>query len=152
MSVNMKTDAAGRAFLTKEEGEVLKTYKCAAGVLTIGVGHTGADVKPGQVITRDQSQALLTRDLLRFEAAVNKLVTVPLTQNQFNALVSFAFNLGEGALAKSSLLRYLNATANGVRDQAALKNYFRIWRNVNGVPSAAIEARRLREFALFVKP
>ncbi|RSK44711.1 lysozyme [Hymenobacter perfusus] len=152
MSENLKTDAAGRAFLTKEEGEVLKTYLCAAGVLTIGVGHTGPDVVAPMTITREQSQALLTKDLLRFEAAVNRLVTVPLTQNQFNALVSFTFNLGEGALAKSSLLRYINASANGTRDQAALKNYFRIWRNVNGKPSAAIENRRLRECALFVKP
>lgn len=152
MSVHLKTDAAGRAFLTKEEGEVLTTYLCAAGVPTIGVGHTGADVVARMRITREQSQALLTKDLLRFEAAVNRLVTVPLTQNQFNALVSFAFNLGEGALAKSSLLRYVNATAGAVRDQAALRTYFRIWRNVNGKPSAAIEARRLREFALFVKP
>lgn len=148
----MKMDAAGRAFLTKEEGEVLTTYRCSAGVLTIGVGSTGAHVRPGLRITREQSQALLTKDLVRFEAAVNKLVTVPLTQNQFNALVSFSFNLGEAALGKSSLLRYVNATANAVRDQAALKNYFRLWRNVNGKPSAAIENRRLRECALFLKP
>ncbi|MBC6698874.1 lysozyme [Hymenobacter puniceus] len=146
----MKTDVAGRAFITKEEGEVLKTYLCAAGVATIGVGHTGPDVLARMSITREQSQMLLSQDLARFEAAVNRVVTVPLTQNQFNALVSFAFNLGEAALAKSSLVRYVNSTA--VRDPAALKNYFRIWRNVNGKPSAAIEARRLREAALFLKP
>ncbi|WBO86248.1 lysozyme [Hymenobacter yonginensis] len=146
----MKTDAAGRAFITKEEGEVLKTYLCAAGVATIGVGHTGPDVVARMTITREQSQMLLSKDLARFEAAVNRAVTVPLTQNQFNALVSFAFNLGEAALAKSSLVRYVNTTA--VRDPAALRNYFRIWRNVNGKLSAAIEARRLREAALFLKP
>ncbi|MCA8830184.1 lysozyme [Hymenobacter pini] len=151
MSVSMKTDAAGRAFITKEEGEVLTAYRCSAGVLTIGVGHTGPDVKAGQTITRERSQQLLTYDLQRFEAAVNSLVTVPLTQNQFNALVSFAFNLGAGALQKSSLLTYINATANANRDAAYLKNAFRIWRNVNGKPNAAIEARRLREFALFLK-
>ncbi|WBA42983.1 lysozyme [Hymenobacter canadensis] len=150
MSVHRKTDAAGRAFITKEEGEVLQTYRCAAGVATIGVGHTGPDVLARMRITREQSQMLLSQDLARFEAAVNRVVTVPLTQNQFNALVSFAFNLGEAALAKSSLVRYVNTTA--VRDQATLQNYFRIWRNVNGKPNAAIEARRLREAALFSKP
>lgn len=143
----MKTDATGRAFITREEGEVLKTYTCAAGVLTIGVGHTGSDVKPGLVITQAQSQALLTRDLARFEAAVNRLVTRPLAQNQFNALVSFAFNLGEGALAKSSLLRLINTQPTA--GEFVITHAFKLWRNVNGKPSAAIEKRRQREAALF---
>jgi lysozyme len=148
----MKTDAAGRAFITKEEGEVLKTYLCAAGVATIGVGHTGPDVVARMSITREQSQMLLSKDLARFEAAVNRVVTVPLTQNQFNALVSFAFNLGEAALAKSSLVKLINANGNADEDAAVLTHCFRIWRNVNGKPSAAIENRRLREAALFLKP
>ena len=149
MSQNMITDAAGRRFITKEEGQVLHTYKCAAGVLTIGVGHTGKDVTAGMKISIERSQELLSADLKRFEAAVNRLVTVPLTQNQFNALVSFTFNLGEGALQKSSLLRYINTTAGANLDKATIRNYFRIWRNVNGKPNAAIESRRLREADLF---
>lgn len=142
-----KVDAAGRAFLTKEEGERLNAYRDAGGVLTIGVGHTGPDVRAGQCITAAESQALLSRDLGRFETAVAKLVTVPLRQNQFNALVSFCFNLGEGALGKSSLLRLVNS---GVTDPASLTNAFALWRNVNSVPNAAIEARRRREAALYL--
>ena len=149
MSENLKTDAAGRAFITKEEGELLKTYKCAAGVLTIGVGHTGPDVKPGLVITREKSQELLTQDLARFEAAVNQAVTRPISQAKFNALVSFAFNLGGAALGKSSLLKLVNA---GSTDAVAITRAFKLWRNVNGKPNAAIEARRGREAALFLKP
>lgn len=143
----MKTDDDGRAFITKEEGQVLHTYLCAAGVKTIGVGHTGADVKAGMKITVEQSQALLTKDLARFEAAVNRVVTRPISQAKFNALVSFAFNLGEGALAKSSLLKLVNA---GSSDSAAITNAFKLWRNVNGKPNPAIEARRGREAKLFL--
>jgi lysozyme len=143
----MKTDESGRAFITKEEGEILHTYKCAAGVLTIGVGHTGADVHAGMVITKQTSQALLSRDLARFEAAVNRGVTRPLTQPQFNALVSFAFNLGEAALAKSSLLHLVNA---GNATASEITRAFKLWRNVNGKANASIEARRGREAALYL--
>jgi lysozyme len=142
----MNTDATGRTFITREEGEILHTYHCPAGILTIGVGHTGPDVYPASTLTHEASQALLSRDLARFEVAVHHLVRVPLTQNQFNALVSFAFNLGEGALQKSSLLRLVNA---GNRDRATITAAFKLWRNVNGKPSADIEARRAREAALF---
>jgi lysozyme len=145
----MQTNAAGRAFITREEGEILHTYYCAAGVATIGVGHTGPDVTPGRRISPAESQALLAADLARFEAAVRAAVKVPLTQNQFNALVSFAFNLGAGALQKSSLLGLVNGN---VREAAAITRAFRLWRNVNGHPNAAIEARRQREAALFLTP
>lgn len=148
---NLTVDAAGRAFLTAQEGERLASYKDAGGRWTIGVGHLmlrGAG--PGVLITHEQSQQLLTADLARFEAAVRRLVTVRLNQHQFNALVSFAFNLGEGALAKSSLLKLINANGNADEDAGVLTHCFQIWRNVNGKPSPAIEARRLREAALFL--
>ncbi|MDJ0367372.1 lysozyme [Hymenobacter sp. H14-R3] len=144
---HLTVDAAGRAFLTKEEGEILHTYKDAGGVLTMGVGHTGPDVYPASTLTHEASQRLLTQDLARFEAAVHRLVRVALNQSQFNALVSFAFNLGAGALQKSSLLRLVNA---GSQDAAALTAAFKLWRNVNGQPNRAIEARRGREAALFL--
>lgn len=104
----MKMSPKGAAILTVREGEKLKTYTDTAGVLTIGVGHTGHDVKPGMTITREQSQSLLMKDLEWAEAAVNK-VKVPLNQNQFDALVSFVFNIGANAFAKSTLLKLLNA-------------------------------------------
>lgn len=144
-----RVDDAGRAFLTREEGEVLHAYRCAAGVLTIGVGHTGPDVHEHQVITHERSQALLSADLARFELAVSHLVTVPLNQHQVNALVSFAFNLGEGALAKSSLLRALNNGLLKLHPDLA-KGFFSVWCKVNGHPNADILARRTREAALFL--
>lgn len=67
----MKISEKGINFLIQEEGEVLKAYKCAAGVWTIGVGHTGADVKEGMLITKEKSRELLKFDLRRFENAVN---------------------------------------------------------------------------------
>jgi lysozyme len=144
---NLKADAAGRAFLTQQEGERLTSYKDSGGRWTIGVGHLMSTGGAGVHLTHEQSQQLLTQDLARFEAAVNKAVTRPITQHQFNALVSFAFNLGEGALRKSSLLRLVNA---GSTDAVAITNAFKLWRNVNSKPSPPIEARRLREAALFL--
>jgi lysozyme len=143
----LAVDAAGRAFLTQQEGERLTSYKDSGGKWTIGVGHLMTTGGAGVHLTHEQSQQLLTQDLARFEAAVNKAVVRPLTQHQFNALVSFAFNLGEGALAKSSLLRLVNA---GSTDAVTITNAFKLWRNVNGKPSPPIEARRLREAALFL--
>jgi lysozyme len=144
----MTTDLAGRAFLTKQEGEVLHAYQDSGGVWTIGVGHTGPEVHKGQQITHEQSQATLSKDLARFEKAVNAQVKVKLTQNQFNALVSFAFNLGEGSLKQSSLLKQINS---GNFKPALITEYFRIWNKVNGEHDPDIEARRLREAALFLK-
>jgi lysozyme len=143
----LQVDAAGRAFLTKEEGEVLHSYKDTGGRYTIGVGHLLVRGGPDQVITHEQSQTLLSADLARFEAAVNRMVTRPINQHQFNALTSFTFNLGEGALAKSTLLRLVNA---GSTDAVAIANAFKLWQNVNGKPDADIKARRLREAALYL--
>lgn len=90
------------------EGLRLDAYYCPSGVITIGYGSTGPHVYSGQKITQEEAEALLRQDVARFERAVNDLVTVPLTQNEFDALVSFTFNCGEGALGSSTLLRRLN--------------------------------------------
>src|SRR5690606_10106222 len=109
----MKTSSAGVAFIRRHEGAVLSAYRDPAGVLTIGVGHTSAAgppvVKPGMKITLEEADAILKRDLARFEESVSRLVKVPLSQPQFDALVSFTFNLGEGNLSRSTLLKKLNA-------------------------------------------
>lgn len=125
------------------EGEKLRAYVCPAGVLTIGVGHTGPDVKPGMVITREQSQALLAKDLGRFEQAVNRLCPQT-TQNQFDALVSFAFNLGEGALEGSTLRKKHNAG-----DFAGAKAEFLRWDKANGKPLPGLTKRRTAEAELY---
>lgn len=86
------------------EGCELKAYICAAGALTIGYGHTGPDVTQGLVITKARAEELLQADLDRFSAGVRN-ITGDTTQGQFDALVSFAYNVGLGNLMKSTLLK-----------------------------------------------
>jgi lysozyme len=100
-------NAAGLALIKRHEGLRLDAYLCPAGVLTIGYGHTG-DVRPLQRITQQEADALLLNDVARFEKGVSALVVAPLNDNQFSALVCFAFNIGLGALAASTLLSLLN--------------------------------------------
>jgi lysozyme len=108
--------------LVQWEGEVLHAYDDfdpkhrivtpgmrVTGTLTIGVGHTGPDVHPGQRITIEQSRVFLRRDLDQFEALVERSVKVEISDNQFGALVSFAFNVGEANFMRSTLLKKLNA-------------------------------------------
>ena len=99
----------GLALLKSFEGCELTAYTCPAGVLTIGYGSTGSHVHPGMTITEAEAEALLKQDLTRFEKAVVDLISVPLDQFEFDALVSFSFNIGCGALADSTLRRRLNA-------------------------------------------
>jgi len=89
------------------EGFSPKAYLCPAGVPTIGYGHTG-NVRPEDTVTQTEADALLEKDLEKFEAGVRKLVKVPLNDNQFAALVSFAYNVGLGNLGTSTLLKQLN--------------------------------------------
>lgn len=117
--MTMKTSRDGIELIKKYEGCYLKSYRCPAGVLTIGVGHTSAagkpDVLPDMKITQTQADEILTNDLRAVEADVERLVKVPLSQNQFDVLVSFTFNCGAGALEKSTLLKRVN---DGKLDQA----------------------------------
>ncbi|MDE6314031.1 MAG: lysozyme [Lachnospiraceae bacterium] len=105
----MKIAVKGLDLIKKSEGLELKSYKDAAGVLTIGYGHTGKDITEGMVITEEQAENLLKDDLRSAEQAVSNCVTVSINQNQFDALVSFTYNVGSGALRKSTLLKKLNA-------------------------------------------
>ncbi len=104
----MKTSDEGLTLLMEREGVRNKAYQDSVGVWTIGVGHTGPEVHAGLVWTDEEVRAAFAHDIQRFEDAVNNYVTVPLTQNQFDALVSFAFNVGAMALRESTLLRILN--------------------------------------------
>ncbi len=121
-------------------------YLCPAGVPTIGYGCT-VGVRLGMVWTEQQAEDALAKEVSRFEDAVNRLVTVPINQNEFDALVSFAYNCGEGALAKSSILRRLN---KGDRKGAA--QAFHLWNKGGGRILAGLVSRRAREAALFLKP
>lgn len=110
------TSARALAIIKKAEGEELTAYYCPAGVPTIGYGHTKtvskSDVQRKKTITKAEAERLLRADLTGFERDVAKLVKVPLTDDQFGALVSFAYNLGARALALSTLLKRINAKAS----------------------------------------
>lgn len=110
---------------------------------TIGFGTTNG-VNPGMSITADRAEELLREDVKRFEGYVDRLVKVPLTQGQFDALVSFAYNLGPGALEKSTLLDQLN---RGDYDSAA--EQFGRWVKAGGKTLAGLVRRRAAERALF---
>lgn len=139
----MQISKAGLDLIKQFEGLYLKAYRCPAGVPTIGYGHT-AGVAMGQTITQQQADDYLRRDVRQFERAVARLVTVPLTQGQFDALVSFAFNLGDGALAQSTLLRLLNAG-----DYAGAAAQFDRWNKAGGRVLPGLVRRRAAERALF---
>lgn len=104
----MNISQSGIDLIKYFEGCRLEAYKCPAGVWTIGYGHTGKDVTQGLKITQEKADDLLKSDLLIHCRNVEKLVKVPINQNQFNALVSFEFNVGCVAFANSTLLRLLN--------------------------------------------
>lgn len=141
----MKIGAKGVKLIKEFEGLELKAYKDSVGVVTIGYGSTGDHVFMGQTITEAQAEALLRKDIARFEKGVDDLVKVPLTQNQFDALVSFSFNLGLGNLKSSTLLRKLNSL-----DYAGAANEFVRWNKAGGVVMKGLTRRREAEKALFL--
>lgn len=108
----MKTSQAGVDLIKSFEGLRLNAYLDAVGIPTIGYGHTGLDVILGKKINPQQAEILLKKDLARFESAVEEFVKIPLNQSQFDALVSFAFNIGPTAFRDSTLLKRLNAGEN----------------------------------------
>ena len=136
----MRMSEHGLELLTQWEGFETSAYLDSGGKLTIGVGHllTAAERSSGTVtidgvpvaygggLSRAQVTALLRQDLTQYEAAVNEHVTVGLAQNQFDALVSFTFNVGKGALASSTLLKRVNAL-----DFDDVPNQLRKWNKVN---------------------
>lgn len=142
----MKTSEKGKNLIKSFEGLRTKCYRCSANVLTIGYGHTGADVKEGMIITKEQAEQLLTKDLEKFEKGVSSCVKVTINQNQFDSLVSFAFNCGLGALQSSTLLKKLNAKNFLVAADEFLK-----WDKVNGKPLAGLTKRRQAERTLFLE-
>lgn len=99
----------GRALIKRHEGKRLTAYLDPVGVWTIGYGHTGPDAASGTTITPKRADHLLTLDVREAESAIHRLVRVPLSQGQFDALVSFVFNVGAAAFSSSTLLRELNA-------------------------------------------
>ena len=103
----MKISEEGKALIKKFEGCKLDSYRCSANVATIGYGHIKG-VSDGDSCTKDEADQMLAEDLEEFEGYVDKLVTVDLEQNQFDALVAWTFNLGPTNLKSSTMLRVLN--------------------------------------------
>ena len=134
----MKLSENGAKVLILREGLRLKAYKDTKGIWTIGVGHTGPEVVEGLVITKEKAHELFQKDVAWAEDAVN-LVKVPLTQNQFDALVSFVFNIGAGAWKRSTMLKMLN-----LGDYVGASKQFDRW-----VIPIEITSRRMSEKAQF---
>ena len=141
----MKTSQAGIDLIKSFEGCKLRAYQDSVGIWTIGVGHTGPDVCAGVTVSDQEAISLLQMDLHEAEEAVERLVTAPLNQNEFDALVSFTFNLGEGNLRKSTLLKYLNQ----MRYEDAA-NEFPRWNRAGGQILPGLTRRREAEKQLFL--
>ena len=126
------------------EGCKLTAYQCPANVWTIGYGHT-ANVKQGQTITQEEAEAFLESDLQPFVKAVRSKVNELLTQNQFDALVSFAFNVGVSAFSSSTLLKKVNADPN----DKTISDAFARWNKAGGKVSQGLVNRRNKEASFY---
>src|SRR5258706_6018694 len=111
----MRISEQGMALIRQSEGFSVTPYICPAGKRTIGYGHViqAGENYPACGINEGEAEAILLQDISKTEQAVSRLVTVNLAQNQFDALVSFAYNIGINAFEKSTLLRLLNAGETG---------------------------------------
>jgi lysozyme len=148
----MNISDAGIDFITSFEGKLKKlpddryiAYRCPANVLTIYAGCTEG-VTEGMIVTEDEGRAMFRRELAKHEAAVRRLVTVDLTQGQFDALVSFSYNVGSGALQKSTLLKHLNAG-----DYARAASHFADYKKAGGKVLKGLVRRRAAEAAMFME-
>ena len=139
----MNTSPKGIALIKEFEGLRLKAYLCPGGVWTIGYGHT-AGVKPGMVISEAQAEEYLKADLISFERYLNGL-GLALNQNQFDALISFIYNVGTGNFSNSTLLRKVRANPqeNSIMDE------FLRWVYSKGRVLPGLQRRRLDEMKLY---
>jgi lysozyme len=146
----MKTSTSGINLIKQFEGKRLVAYQDSVGVWTIGFGTikypNGQRVKSGDTCTDSQAETYLKNDLVKFENAINKLIKVKLNQNQFDALASFTYNLGETNLANSTLLKKINA-----KDFKGAADEFLKWVNAGGKRLQGLINRRNAERSLFLK-
>ena len=139
-----RTSQHGIEKIKEHEALRLKPYKDVAGILTIGYGHVLINGEWWDEITPAFAEELLKNDLSIAERAVSELVTVGITQNQYDALVSFVFNVGVNAFKDSTLLRKINAG-----DESAKDEFYR-WKYAGGEVIAGLVNRRERERELFL--
>lgn len=145
MTGDKRTSQIGLNLIEKFEGKKLQAYVCPAGVVTIGIGHTKT-AKIGQTITNEQAYELLKQDVREAENAIN-FENLKLTQNQFDALVSFVFNVGVGAFKRSTLLKKAKVNSN----DSTIASEFDKWVLVKGVKSSGLISRRQAEKELYFK-
>lgn len=146
----MTISSVGIQLITSFEDLKLKAYDDGVGVWTIGYGTTiypnSVSVKKGDSCTLEQAKSFFQHDLRRFQTAVNDAVNIPLSQNQFDALVSLAYNIGTNAFKTSTLVKYLNAL-----DYKAAADQFLVWNKAGGSVLKGLVRRREAERALFLK-
>ena len=152
MSKIIKIDSAGIDLITNFEGLKLKPYLCSAKVPTIGYGSTryenGIKVKlTDQPITKQRAIELFQNTLIKFEEAVDDFTTDKVNQNQFNALVSFCYNVGSTALKNSTLLRIVNVNHNSEK----IKGEFVKWVKAGGKTVQGLLNRRNAEIEMYYK-
>lgn len=139
----MKISENGLELIKHFEGCELEAYQCAAGVWTIGYGHT-KDVKVGDKITKAIADSLLAEEMDEYEGYVNNAVTVDLNQDQFDALVSWTYNLGNGSLISSTMLKVLNSG-----DFEGVPAQIKRWNKAGGKVLEGLTRRREAEANLF---
>jgi lysozyme len=139
----MKTSNKGIDLIKKYEGFRAKAYRCSANVLTIGYGHT-QNVKPTDVISLDEAEYFLTKDVEFAENEVNRH-NLNINQNQFDALVSFVFNLGVGNFARSTLLKKIKSNPN----DSTIREEFERWIYAGGKALNGLVRRRREEADLY---
>ena len=139
----MNISQEGLSLIKKFEGCEYNAYKCAAGVWTIGYGHT-AGVKEGDLVTQQEAENLLTKDLEEFEESVIEAVDMPMSQHQFDALVSWTFNLGPSNLNSSTMLKVLNKG-----DYEDVPAQIKRWNKAGGKVLEGLTRRREAEALLF---
>jgi lysozyme len=145
----MKINNLGIDLMHFFEGCKLEAYQCSAKVWTIGWGNTfyenGTPVKQGDKITQDRANSLFVFVANKFADEIKKLIKSNLTENQFSALVCFAYNVGTGNFAKSTLLKKVNANPN----DPSISNEFLRWNKAGGKELLGLTRRRTAESKLY---
>tara|TARA_R110002153_G_scaffold26953_2_gene83873 strand:+ start:3543 stop:3986 length:444 start_codon:yes stop_codon:yes gene_type:complete len=139
----MKISQEGLSLIKKFEGCELEAYRCAANVLTIGYGSIKG-VKEGDTITQEEADSLLLHEMDEYEGYINDMVNADLKQNQFDAMVSWVFNLGPSNLQASTLLKVLNS-----KDYEGVPSQIKRWNKAGGQVKQGLIRRREAEALLF---
>lgn len=146
----MTLSSRGESLIKSFESLALVSYQDSVGVWTIGWGHTGEDVHLGMSCTPETAQMWFEHDVQTAITAVNRLVTATLNQNQFDALVSWTYNLGAGSLKESSMLNIINRGMGNRANVITAANQMLRWNKAGGKVLAGLTRRRQSEADLFL--